>query len=51
MYSIHMVIHHPETQSFDLTVDGQHCYVRYVMHGPVMALTSTQVPAMLKFCA
>lgn len=45
VYSIRMVTHHPETQSFDLTVDGQHCYVRYVMHGPVMALTSTQVPA------
>ncbi|MCA2927054.1 MAG: N-acetyltransferase [Burkholderiales bacterium] len=40
-----MITHHPDTQTFDVTVEGHLCYLRYDKQGNILALTSTQVPA------
>lgn len=39
------VEHHPERSRFQATVDGQLCVAEYELHGRVMHMTHTLVPA------
>jgi len=41
------VVHRPELQRFEAIVDGAACVADYVLAGPVMAITHTEVPPRL----
>lgn len=42
------VVHKPEAQRFEVTVDGQHAFAAYRLHDGTIVFTHTEVPPALQ---